>query len=278
MEELPSPSIYSDQSYAGTAPNYNALHLSNDLKNQRKTKLFIPSDCDGGKNGCWSKNVNLHSPNARRGKVLTTENNTTKYPLWTQALRLVHSRNFTGLLYDKFATYTGIPTYKLAELMDQAKGEDISTILRNSAALRIEPTSYHLTPHVDMFQKVVTWQFFHPINGDLKDRLAGTRFYSLKPELRDIVEVEDRKNPSWLDYSHFEPVKEHPVIPNYFFAFAPNNRSWHGASIDPRQMEGVDHYARRTFLGFITTKHWGFHHFNRGDWAPRDYFFTPNGE
>ena len=37
--------------------------------------------------------------------------------------------------------------------------------LRNSAALRVEPDQYHLTPHVDMFQKVVTWQFFHPESG-----------------------------------------------------------------------------------------------------------------
>lgn len=221
--------------------------------------------------------MQLHNRTVTQGETLTVDSDATKYPLWTQAFRLVHSKNFTGLLYKKFTSPdSGIPDYKRKEIEDQARkeGGDVATVLRNSAALRIEPTSYHLTPHVDMYEKVVTWQYFHPENADLEHRLVGTRFYNLKAAFLDKVELKDRMNPSWLDYSHFDMVKEQPVIPNYFFAFAPNNHSWHGASIDPLQMEDVDQHARRTFLGFITTKFWGFHHFGRGDWAPLDYFYT----
>mmetsp|Transcript_9676 Transcript_9676/g.20972 ORF Transcript_9676/g.20972 Transcript_9676/m.20972 type:complete len:444 (-) Transcript_9676:87-1418(-) len=278
MNELPHHSMYAESEYAGTKPTYDAIHLA-EPSTTKNGRIVVPDDCvrkmrKTDTTGCWRDPVQLHSPKATKGRTLTVDSDATRYPLWTQMIRLAHSRNFTGLLYNKFATGTGVPTYKMEELERQAKGVDMSTILRNSAALRIEPTSYHLTPHVDMHQKVVTWQYFHPENTDLANRMVGTRFYNLKPTFRDMVEMHDVDNPGWLDYSHFDLVKEHPVIPNYFFAFAPNNRSYHGASIDPIQMEGVDHNARRTFLGFVTSKEWNFHHFHKKDWATRDYFYT----
>ena len=47
------------------------------------------------------------------------------------------------------------------------------------------------------------------------------------------------------------------MVPNTLFFFAPNNRTWHGASIDPSQLDGLaNRDARRTFLGFITTSQW----------------------
>ena len=272
--ELPHYTSYTEQGYAGTSPTYDALHLAEDLGHSGSLeKIIVPDHCKGHR-GCWKKSVKLHESSARKGRVLTVDNDLSPYPLWNKAIRLVHSKNFTGLLYNKFATATGISEYKRKEIEKEANGTDVATVLRNSAALRIEPTSYHLQPHVDMFQKIVTWQYFHPENFELENRTVGTRFYNLKPPLRNMVEINDRSNPAWFDYSHFDMVKEHPVIPNYFFAFAPNNHSWHGASIDPHQMTGVNQFSRRTFLGFITTKFWGFHHFHRNDWAKTDYFFN----
>ena len=276
MEELPHHTAYSEQGYPGTSPTYNALHLADNLGHSgSREKIIVPDHCKGkGHGGCWAKSVKLHENNATTGKVLTVDKDLSLYPLWNKVIRLVHSKNFTGLLYKKFATDTGISEYKRKEIEKEAKGREVATVLRNSAALRIEPTSYHLTPHVDRFEKVVTWQFFHPENFELQNRTVGTRFYNLKPPLQKIIEIKDRSNPAWFDYSHFDMVKEQPVIPNYFFAFPPNNHSWHGASIDRHQMTGADQFSRRTFLGFITTKFWGFHHFHRNDWAETDYFFN----
>lgn len=304
MKELPPHSAYDERAYAGTSPQYAAVHLDNELGGHKK--LHIPESCGKDKDaGCWKEVVSLHGRESSMGRILTVETNMSSYPLWNQAIRLVHSKNFTVTLYDKFATDTGIPKYKREEIKQraEAEGKDSASTLRNSAALRIEPTSYHLTPHIDMFQKVVTWQFFHPENFDLQNRQVGTRFYTLKPPFQNNIVMNDAANPKWLDYSHFDVVKEQPVIPNYFFAFAPNNHSWHGASIDPEQMVGVDPFSRRTFLGvsymtlahtqilfavvsncffsicyfyaaqFITTQFWGFHHFHRNDWAKTDYFF-----
>jgi hypothetical protein len=114
-------------------------------------------------------------------------------------------------------------------------------------------------------------QFFHPESRELEDRGVGTHFYEIKPEYRDRIEIHERDNPRWLDYRYFTSVKHMPVVPNHFFAFAPCNHSWHGAAIDPSKMEGVNQFARRTFLGFVTTDNWNFHHFHANDWAPEEF-------
>jgi len=295
MEELPPPSTYHSGPYPGTSPTYRALHVSSDIRNG--THVHVPEQCFNqrpdkhkaagsdlttkrNKAGCWLEDVQLHDTKARNGLTLTVDQDASKYPLWVQAFRLVHSRNFTHLLYSKFASDTGIPQYKQDEVQRQAAGDGGAqpgtkiAKLRNTAALRIEPTSYHLTPHVDRYEKLVTWQYFHPETMELANRTVGTQFYEIKPEFQNKFEIQDKRNPAWLGYDHFNSIKEQPVIPNYFFSFAPNNHSWHGAAIDPDKMRGVNQYARRTFLGFVTTSYWGFHHFNKGDWAPEEFDFT----
>ena len=269
MNELPPPEVYKPQGYAGTAPTFPVIKLGKD-------NVTVPGQCasinDTDHTSCWHERVELHQRNHTAGRILTVNTDATNYPLWVQAFRFVHSRNFTNLLYSKFATNTGIPEWKQKSVAEKGTKDGVPT-LRNTVALRIEPTQYHLTPHVDMYQKLVTWQFFHPESFELEDRNVGTMFYKLKPEVEHI-QINDRANPSWLDYSHFDVVKEHPVIPNYFFAFSPNNHSFHGAAIDDPKMEGVNRFARRTFLGFVTTEMWKYHHFNKDDWAPKIYDFV----
>ena len=221
------------------------------------------------KAGCWLEKIPMHSQSATKGLTLTVDRDASKYPLWVQAFRLVHSRNFTHALYKKFATPTGIPQYKQQQVLEQAGGVSKVAKLRNTAALRIEPTSYHLSPHIDRYEKLVTWQFFHPQTYELQNRSVGTQFYKIRDDF--MFDINDRLNPKWLNYSYFSPIKEQPVIPNYFYSFAPNNHSWHGAAIEPSKMDGVDQFARRTFLGFVTTSYWGFHHFNKDDWAPNEF-------
>ena len=276
MEELPPPKSYQPARYPGTDPKYKAYQVAAS-KIGNGTHVHIPTDCGENKKSaaCWKQNVQLHSKKATKGLTLTVDQDASRYPLWVQAFRLIHSRNFTHLLYSKFATDTGIPQYKQEAVKNQTEPGSDEIHLRNTAALRIEPTSYHLTPHVDRYEKLVTWQYFHPQSMELVDRGVGTQFYKIKSEYADKFEIQDIENPNWLDYKYFDSVKEQPVVPNYFFSFAPNTRSWHGAAIDPTKMAGVsDTYARRTFLGFITTKFWEYHHFNKGDWAPEEFDFT----
>ena len=298
MKELPPPDEYTAAPYPGTKPFYNAYHLSSPdlLKTKKDGHVHLPKECFNQqkfvkkhnstdinnkrrKAGCWLEEVQLHNPKATQGLTLTVDKDASKYPLWVQAFRLVHSRNFTHTMYEKFSTPTGIPQYKQKQVTKQAQKEGVAVAnLRNTAALRIEPTSYHLTPHVDRYEKLVTWQFFHPQTFELENRTVGTQFYRLKPEYEGTFEINDQLNPEWLDYSHFQAVKHQPVIPNYFFSFAPNKHSWHGAAIDPAKMEGVDQHSRRTFLGFITTTYWGFHHFNQDDWAQSEFDFVASVE
>ena len=86
--------------------------------------------------------------------------------------------------------------------------------------------------------------------------------------------VDDARNPRWFPSDVFKPVTEQRVIPNHFFAFAPNNHSWHSAAIDRTKMKGVDEHARRTFLGFVTPAHEKseYHMFDKQDWADHEFF------
>lgn len=264
MAELPHHSAYTRQEYAGTNPNPPVYCVR---KNDVAHSVRVPDDCKGSESGpsaCYSKTVNVHSENARKGSTLFVQQTPRLYPLWLQAFRLVHSTNFTQLLVDKFSLdgEQGVPRWK----RKHAHGYP----LKNTAALRVEPTQYHLTPHIDVKEKIVTWQFFHPKSSELSGRGMGTFFYKPKAGLR--LQVDDRKNPRWMAYDNFDAVLEHPVVPNSFFAFAPNNRSWHGANITAEQWEGVaDRTSRRTFLGFVTSLRDEWHHFNKNDWVDRSF-------
>lgn len=121
------------------------------------------------------------------------------------------------------------------------------------------------------WEKIVTWQFFHPSDRKLETREMGTIFF--RPGDGLSLRMHDRKNPAWLNFDAFTPMVEQRVTPNAFFAFAPNDRSFHGASLDVAKWKDVaNKAARRTFLGFVTAPTDGFHHFGGGgDWAPSSF-------
>ena len=263
MEELPDHSAYTRQAYAGTNPSPAVLCV----RSNTQKLVRVPGDCNGTESDssdCYRKTVHVHSTDANKGSTLFVQSTPRNYPFWLQAFRLVHSTNFTKLLVDKFSldNHEGVPQWKRKHIKDYP--------LKNTAALRVEPEQYHLTPHIDVKEKIVTWQFFHPRTRELSGRGMGTFFYRPKPGLR--MQVDDRKNPPWMDYDNFEPVIEHPVVPNSFFAFAPSDRSWHGANITAERWKGVaDRAARRTFLGFVTSQRDEWHHFDRKDWVDRSF-------
>ena len=58
---------------------------------------------------------------------------------------------------------------------------------------------------------------------------------------------------NWWDYDDFDLVDEMPVLPNFFFAFAPSVATWHGASTTARSFAAVrDKDSRSTLLGFVS--------------------------
>jgi len=259
MKELPPASQYKVQRYAGTHSKKNIIQLRGD------GACTIPKDCSSeqGRGVCYHKTVRLHDRGFQAGRILTAQATPSRYPFWLQAFRFVHSVNFTSLLTSKLSLPggLGIPPWKRTYIAGAS--------LRNAAALRIEPTEYHLTPHIDLAFKVITWQLFHPTGKQLARRQLGTFFYRPK---KGLFTMDDKANPPWLDYSLFDTVLEHPVLPNYFFAFAPNKLSFHGANITRGNWIGEENtMQRRTFLGFITSKKSKIHNFNDNDWVDEDY-------
>lgn len=258
MDELPPITDYHKVQYAGTAPTYDVLDTD---QFNTSTPLRVPEECrakDTEGKRCFFKTRQLHDDGYKTGLAFKAGVKLERrYPLWNRMYQLFHSLNFTRTLVDKFSLEDGrgIPMWK------RARWNLTDGPLLNSAALRIEPSRYHLAPHVDIMEKLVTWQFFHPVDFSVADRKVGTRFYRPKAGLN--MNVDDVKNPQWMDYDLFDEVGEQRVVPNYFFSFTPSNFSWHGVSINPDQLEGVSEYSRRTFLGFITAGDTGFHPFRK---------------
>ena len=273
MQELPSPSEYKSQSYPGTYPHYKSIGLDSQqyFGREADSPLRIPEQCcaDTRSNrsscACFYHSQLLHDPAHSQGRTLSIANWPQRLPLWTQVFRLAHSLNFTRLLVDRFSVEGGIPKWKLESVARPAYAK---ALLRNTAGLRIEPNVYDLTPHIDIHQKIVTWQFFHPESEELRHRRMGTFFY--RPKAGRQLQVNDRANPPWLDWDFFEPVRELRATPNHFFAFAPSPHpgTWHGAKITEAQLEGVENRdARRTFLGFVTSVKNSTHFYSADDFA-----------
>jgi len=281
MQELPPSSHYTPRKYPGTLAKYDLLGFKNTAYFGReasaKRPLRIPEDCCSRRTAasgrssceCFSHAEQLHSLNHTLGLTLSIDQLPERFPMWTQAFRFVHSHNFTRLLVDRFSVDGGIPKWKLEGVVRPACENNE---LRNTAGLRIEPNVYDLTPHIDVHQKIITWQYFHPSSEELRHRRMGTFFY--RPKAGRRLQMNDRKNPSWLDWRFFDEAVEMTATPNHFFAFAPSPHpgTFHGAKIAEEQLEGVaDRDARRTFLGFIMSLKNATHFYTEED-SPDPYY------
>ncbi|CAK0797133.1 unnamed protein product, partial [Prorocentrum cordatum] len=159
MAELPPVSEYKPAAYAGTAPTYDVLDTESF---NTSTPVEVPEECrkkDGADKRCFFRTRQLHEDGFTTGLVFKAGKSLERrYPLWTRMYELFYSLNFTRALVEKFTLDDGkgIPAWK------RAKWNLTHGSLKNSAALRIEPSHYHLAPHVDIMEKLITWQFFHP--------------------------------------------------------------------------------------------------------------------
>ena len=256
MQTLPDRSKFGRGPYAGTASRYRGIMVDKDVEG----RVNVPKDCceskeDGCK--CWHQWFQLHENEYQTGYRLTDFRLASK--LWVEVAKFSHSCHFMTALVKKLMLPggAGIPQWKRGRIREDK--------LRNSAALRIQGEPYHLTPHVDLPAKLVTWQMFIPRTDELDDKGFGTFFYSTK---RNIA-IDDRAGPAWLAYENFDYRIELPAFSNHFFAFAPNTFSFHGANITKGMLDSIsDPDERRTFLGFVTLTDDHFHHFKEDDWVP----------
>jgi len=258
MANLPPAENYARVTYAGTDGRYKGIRV----RSQPQKIVSIPHDCclEGATSQkrcpCWYETFDLHSADLQAGhRFLEFDEKADE--LWRQVARFVHSCDFMETLAAKFVLQDGLG-------IPDRKRNFKSSELRNSAAMRYQSSPYHLSPHVDVHAKLVTWQMFTPSTNELMDKKFGTFLYV--PAVN--IEVDDTSSPPWLAYDNFKASVELPCKKNFFFAFAPNNHSFHGARITREMLQGVDPYQRRTFLGFITRSSENFHHFSADDWTP----------
>lgn len=262
MRELPRKDAYTLRPYPGTNPYREWIDFTEEAATW-PGKFVVPQMCDMQdlrQRPCYRRFTKAHDEHFTMGRAITVSQARKTSPLWTQVFRLTYSMDFMGLLVRRF---TGLAGDGIPEWKQRIVGTDPRNF-RNSAALRIEPPEYHLAPHADISVKIVSWQFFHPPDNRLRDRRVGTIFYAPKPSLADKWKHDDSMDAKSFVPDLFDEVFEHPVVPNAFVAWAPNNHSWHGASVDRTKLGG-DADSRRTFLGFIVTKDAGLHHFGKGD-------------
>ncbi len=93
----------------------------------------------------------------------------------------------------------------------------------SKGGLFIDSSGYRISPHRDVFTKLVTMQFYLP--ADDSQRPLGTALYS-----RDWLGRLNRelKKLGLSGLREFAHVKTFPFLPNSGYAFVVGNHSWHG--------------------------------------------------
>lgn len=163
---------------------------------------------------------------------------------------------FARALLDKFATT--IPADKHRRFDNGNK--DFSTVFD----LQVDLEGYAIAPHPDIPSKLVTFQIYLSSDESLaaqgtymcvpKDHdrvkrgrtglaLAAGRVVGLackvvpslyakveRSRLGETLGIGDQR--AWFPWSWFDVAKTAPALPNNFFAFAPNERSYHAVTMD----------------------------------------------
>lgn len=201
-----------------------------------------------------------------------------------RALRdLFASEDFSRLLLSKFSApladgTTPIPREKHKFFAEGAS--DYTCVFD----IQIDRPGYQVAPHPDVPEKIITFQLFLVENealrpygtllckpksgartterplptrltGKVLDRLARrtklnrSRLYHVLERSPVGLTLGIGDNRSWLPWDLFDIAKVAPALPNYFVAFAPNERSYHAVKLDDARHE------RRVLRGFIRSGH-----------------------
>jgi len=196
-------------------------------------------------------------------------------PLLGELQAFLRGDEFCRALLDKFSIPEGIPREKYRYFTNGVT--DFTSVFD----LQIDRRGYEILPHADVESKIVTFQFYLVSDDSLKE--FGTLFCRTKngqaarrslayQTLGGIAEncakllsgwptnfwyglerttlgtemgFGDSKN--WYPWRFFDVVASAPALPNFFMAFAPNDRSYHAVRMNiPPTSEG-----RKVIRGFI---------------------------
>ena len=133
---------------------------------------------------------------------------------WKQIVIVISSRKLKNLIFRKFARDVAL---RLGTDTDNVEG----TNPRVAIGLTRDFEDYVLKPHTDGFPRIVTAQFYMPVDESQRD--LGTTMYSQNGILQR------------LQKGRFTSVKRMPFLPNSGYAFAVNNhpdrKSYHGREL-----------------------------------------------
>lgn len=171
-----------------------------------------------------------------------------RVPVFDRLAALLGGGEFERMMLAKFSSdVPGDPSKCDAIPHDKRKVyEDEAVGVAASFDLYKDLPGYAISPHRDVFGKIVTFQFFMVPDHSLAEH-GGTYFFRPKDPSKALVPRTD--HPNWYHWEDFTIDKTMRAIPNTFWAFVPNDRSYHGVRFEVP----ADHPLReRTVVrGFI---------------------------
>ena len=171
-------------------------------------------------------NVSAYTAKTKYGKTMTLENfdglDEQKKKFWKEVYGFLRSDKFASILLKKFnVSRNGVSDLFLHKDLDD----------------------FEVTPHRDIFSKLVTYLFYLPKDSSLSQ--LGT--HMLIPKKGVTIE----KTTKHQDWKLFETVKKSEYVPNSFFAFSPHENSFHAVKINFPEDSIKE---RDTIRGFVFNK------------------------
>ncbi len=106
--------------------------------------------------------------------------------------------------------------------------------------------NFEIRPHCDVFSKLITYMFYLPKDSSLPQ--LGTQMLVPNDGYVKASGEDERKHQDW---ENFTTVKIAEYIPNSFFAFAPNENSFHAIKVNFPENSTKE---RDTIRGFVFDK------------------------
>ena len=145
-----------------------------------------------------------------------------KKEFWKEIYGFLRSDKFTNILLQKF---------------------NISKNGVSDLFLHKDLENFEVTPHRDIFSKLITYLFYLPKDSSLSQ--LGT--HMLVPKKGVVIE----KTTKHQDWELFETVKKSEYVPNSFFAFSPHENSFHAVKVNFPEDSVKE---RDTIRGFVFNK------------------------
>ncbi len=154
--------------------------------------------------------------------------------IWAGVRDILCSRELQDLIFEKFEPEISARVSSDSKHQKLETDESGRVIAFPRPGLYRDTSGYRITPHPDSPLKIVTMQFYLPIDDSQSE--LGTSLYQEKSKVKQAFTP-------WA--GKYVPVKKFPFLPNTGYAFAVSQDSWHGREeITARQ---GDRYTMLTF-------------------------------